>query len=86
MAVKGMVNLARFMTVGSLLIGCGLDGVRGTVLAIEENRYVIREISGKERRIYIDEHSHRDGAKPGDEVRVFLTKDGCAAYIQKLEP
>lgn len=86
MAVKGMVNLARFMTVGSLLIGCGLDGVRGTVLAIEENRYVIREISGKERRIYIDEHSHRDEAKPGDEVRVFLTKDGCAAYIQKLEP
>ena len=47
---------------------------------------MIREISGKERRIYIDEQPHRDGAKPGDEVRVFLTKDGCAAYIQKLEP
>lgn len=86
MAVKSMVTLAGTMTVGSLLIGCGLDGVRGTTLAIEENRYVIREISGKERRISIDEHSHRDGAKPGDEIRVFLTKDEYAAYIQKLEP
>ena len=84
--MKGIINLAGIMTVGSLLIGYCLDGVRGTVLAIEENRYVIRERSGNERRISIDEHSHRDGAKPGDEVWVFITKDGYAAYIQKLEP
>lgn len=86
MAVKRMVTLAGIVTVGSLLVGCGLDGVRGTILAVEGNRYVIREISGKERRISIDEQSHRDGAKPGDEVRVFLTNDGYAAYLQKLEP
>lgn len=63
-----------------------MSGVRGMVLALEESRYLIREISGKARRNYIDENSHRDKAKSGDEVRVFLTKDGYAAYIQKLEP
>ena len=42
--------------------------------------------SMRQLRISIDEHPHRDGAKPGNEVRVFLTKDGYAAYIQKLEP
>ncbi|MDP3091239.1 MAG: hypothetical protein Q8N04_11200 [Nitrospira sp.] len=86
MAAKRMVTLAGVMTVGSLLVGCGLDGVRGTILAVEGNRYVIRELSGNERRSSIDEQSHRDGAKPGDEVRVFIAKDGYAAYIQKLEP
>lgn len=85
MAVKSMFNLAGIMTVGSLLVGCGLDGVRDTVKAIEENRYVIREISGNEWRTDIDEHSRLDEAKPGDEIRVFLTKDRYAAYIQKLE-
>jgi hypothetical protein len=68
------------------LPGCGLDGVRSTVLAIEDNRYVIRDLSGQERLIYIDERSHRDDVKPGDEVRVFVNKDGYAAYIQKLDP
>ena len=66
--------------------GCGLDGMRGTVLAIEDHRYVIRDLSGQERLISIDDRSHRDGAKPGDEVRVFVNKDGYAAYIQKIEP
>ena len=28
MAVKSMFTLAGIMTVGSLLVGCGLDGVR----------------------------------------------------------
>lgn len=68
------------------LAGCGLDGMRGTVLAIEDNRYVFRDLSGQERLMYIDTHSRRDGAIPGDEVRVFTTKDGYAAYIQKIEP
>lgn len=69
-----------------VLLGCGLEGVRGRVLAVEENRYVIRDVSGHERQLYIDEYSRRDGAKPGDEVRVFFTSDGYAAYVQKLEP
>ena len=68
------------------LAGCGLDGMRGTALAIEDNRYVLRDLSGQERVMYIDTHSRRDGARPGDEVRVFTTKDGYAAYIQKIEP
>ena len=68
------------------LVGCGLDGMRGTVLTFEDHRYVIRDLSGQERVLSIDEHSRRDGAIPGDEVRVFTTKDGYAAYIQKIEP
>ncbi len=81
MAVKSMFNLAGIMTVGSLLVGCGWDGARDTVLTIEENRYVIREIGGNKWRTDIDEHSRLDEAKPSDEIRVFLAKDGYAAYI-----
>lgn len=84
----GFGGVFRLTTVGlSLcLAGCGLDGVRGTVLTMEDNRYVIRDLIGQERLIYIDEHSRWDGADPGDEVRVFVTKGGYAAYIQKIEP
>lgn len=85
MAWTRVFKLTGIITASVLLAACGLEGVRGTIIAIEGNRYVIRESSGTERRIYIDEHSHRDGAKPDDEVRVFITQDGYAAYIQKLE-
>lgn len=68
------------------LAGCGLDGMRGTVLAIEDNRYVLRDLRGQERVIYFDKHSRRDGTIPGDEVRVFVTRDGYGAYIQMIEP
>jgi hypothetical protein len=60
--------------------------MRGTVLAIEGNRYVLRDLSGREHVLSVDEHSRRDSTVPGDEVRVFVTKDGYAAYIQKIEP
>jgi len=46
---------------------------------------VIREISGNEWWTNLDEHSRLAEAKTGDEIRVFLTKDRYAAYIQKLE-
>ena len=52
-------------------------------MGIEKACNVIRESSGT-RRISIDEHLHRDGVKPDDEVRVVMTKDGYAAYSLKL--
>lgn len=86
MGFDGVLRLTAVVGLSLFLLGCGLDGVRGTVLTIKENRYVIRDLSGKERLIYIDERSRRDGAEPGDEVRVFVTRDGYAAYIQKIKP
>ncbi|ALA59402.1 hypothetical protein NITMOv2_2997 [Nitrospira moscoviensis] len=85
-SVFSMFRLTATAGLSLCLVGCGLDGMRGTVLAIEENRYVILDLSGQELLISVDEHSRRDGAIPGDEVRVFVTKDGYAAYIQKIEP
>jgi hypothetical protein len=86
MGLNRVFRLAATVGLSLCLVGCGLEGVRGTVLVIEENRYVLRDLSGRERLIYIDERSRRDGVKPGEEVRVFVTKDGYAAYIQKIEP
>ena len=86
MGLDKVVRLTATAGLSLCLAGCGLDGMRGTVLAIEDNRYVIRDLSGQERLLSIDEHSRRDGVKPGDEVRVFVTEDGYAAYIQKIGP
>ncbi|HXF92159.1 MAG TPA: hypothetical protein VNK46_05340 [Nitrospiraceae bacterium] len=65
--------------------GCGLDGVRGTVVSVEENRYVIRDGRGREWHVHADERSHRDHVQAGEEVRVYVTKEGYAAFIQRLQ-
>ncbi len=69
----------------SLPLPIGMSGVRGRVLALEENCYLIREISGKARLNYIDEQSKRDKSKLGGEILVFLTRYWHAAYNKNLE-
>lgn len=74
--------------IGTMGVGCGgLDGIRGTVVAIEGNhpKYLVRDVQGRERRLWTDEHTRKDLVELGDEVRVFAEKDGYAAYIMKLD-
>jgi hypothetical protein len=64
---------------------CGLDGLRGTVTAINSQEYVLRDSSGRDHHARFDENSHKDAVVPGDEVRIFMTKDGHAQFLMKLE-
>ncbi|MCP9447594.1 MAG: hypothetical protein NNA22_08505 [Nitrospira sp.] len=63
------------------------DGIRGTVVAIERTspEYVVRDAKGRERRLWTNKHTRKDPVKLGDEVRVFVAKDGYAASIMKLD-
>lgn len=79
-------KLAGIVVVSTVLLGCGgLDGIRGTLVAIDGNHYILRDSRGQEWRIWADESTRRDRVAPGDEVRVYAAKDGHAAYIQNLE-
>jgi hypothetical protein len=73
MAFGNVFRFTATVILSLILGGCGLSGVRGTVLSADENRYLIRDYNGTSWTV------HRD------DVRVFMGKDGYAAYIQKLE-
>ncbi len=86
MAYKTVSRFAKLVIIGAVLSGCGgLDGVRGTLVSIDGSQYVIRDSRGEELRFLADESTRKDEVLPGDEVRVYATKDGYAAYIQKLD-
>jgi hypothetical protein len=88
MAFGGIFRLTATVILGLILGGCGLDGVRGTVfsIALDENRYLIRDGKGTVWTVRADASTHRDHVQEGDEARIYITKDGYATYIQKLEP
>ena len=65
---------------------CGLDGIKGQVVGIHGNQFVLREPNGQELRLHVDSHSHRDPVQEGDDVQVYVNKDGYAEFIQRLDP
>jgi len=82
---KGLVIASHVVTLSLLEVGCGLDGVRGQLIQIDGTYFVLREPNGYERTLYLDDHTHKDPVQPGDEVQVYITKEGYAEFIQWLE-
>ena len=78
-------GLAGIMVVSTVLVGCGLDGIRGTLIEVDGNHYVLRDSRGHEWHAWADESTQKDRVTSGDEVRVYVAKDRHAAYIQKIE-
>ncbi|MBX3329248.1 MAG: hypothetical protein KF722_02515 [Nitrospira sp.] len=70
-------------TVG--LSGCGLDGVTGTLIRVDGEWYSIRTPKGEEFRIHVDAHSRKDAVETGDAVHAYITKEGHAEFVQKLD-
>ena len=82
---KGLLIASHIGMLGLIGVGCGLDGIRGQLIQIDGNYFVLREPSGNERTLYMDERTHKDYVQPGDDVQVYLTKEGYAEFIQRLE-
>lgn len=70
-------------TVG--LSGCGLDGVTGTLIRVDGEWYSIRTPTGEELWIHVDSYSRKDTVEAGDAVHAYLTKEGHAEFVQKLD-
>ena len=60
--------------------------VRGQVLAIEGGAYVIREVSGEERRLSHDENTRIDRpAHVGDKIEACVDQGGRATEIRNID-
>jgi hypothetical protein len=70
----------------SALSGCGLDGISGQLLRIDQNLYIVKTSSGEERALHIDNRTRKDSVVPGDNVHAYIGKDGHAAFLQRLDP
>ena len=58
--------------------------VKGDLLRIEGDFYVVKDDTGKEVRLHVDKTSKVDGApKPGDKVEAQVTAEGHAASLKK---
>lgn len=85
MTIGSVFRLTMTVSLSLILLGCGLDGIRGTILSVDENRYLIQDYGGQVWEAHADTGSHRDHVQEGDAVRIYITKDRYAAFIQKLE-
>ena len=61
------------LTLSASTAGCGLDGIRGEVVRMTGNHYVLREPSGKELTFRVDIYTHTDpvnGIDPSGHFRL----------------
>ncbi len=65
--------------------GCGLDGIRGELVRVDSNFYLLREPDGNELTLHVNSRTHKDAVQVGDDVQVYITKEGYAEFIQRLE-
>jgi hypothetical protein len=82
---QGLWMASYSVMLGLTMVGCGLDGVRGQLIRIEGDHYLLREPSGHVRKLHVDGHTHKDAVQPGDDIQVYITKEGYAEFIQRLE-
>lgn len=61
--------------------------VKGDLLKIDGEFYVVKDISGKEIRLHVDKTTAVDGAiKVGDKVEAQATEKNHAASIKHVQP
>ena len=65
--------------------GCGLDGVSGRLIKIDGGSYVLKAGNGKEMILHVNHVTRKDDVAPGDAVHAYVSKDGHAHYLQRLE-
>ena len=65
----------------------GSQTVKGDLLKIDGEFYVVKEMSGKEIRLHVDKTSQLDGTfKAGDKIEAQATDKGHATSIKQAKP
>lgn len=82
--MKRHLLLALITGIG-LAPGCGVDGLTGKLLQIDGASYLIQTRAGEERWIHVDDRTRKDTVRPGEDVHVYVTKDGYAEFVQRVD-
>ena len=61
------------------------DAVKGTLMQINGEQYVIKDDDGKEVRVHVDTSTKMDKVVKGDRVKAYITEKGHATTLQRLE-
>ena len=61
------------------------DAVKGTLMQINGEHYVIKDDDGKEVRVHVDTSTKLDKVVKGDRVKAYITEKGHATTLQRLE-
>ena len=61
------------------------DAVKGTLMQINGEHYVIKDDDGKEVRVHVDTSTKMDKVVKGDRVKAYVTEKGHATTLQRLE-
>ena len=100
--LNGLLVFAMILSVGMATLSCatgdkaapdsqavtpGFQTVKGDLLKIEGEFYVVQGISGKESRLHVDKTTQLDGAmKVGDKVEAQATEKYHASSIRHVQP
>ena len=61
------------------------DAVKGTLMQMNGEHYVIKDDNGKEVRIHVDTSTKMDKVVKGDRVKAYITEKGHATTLQRVE-
>ena len=71
----------------SFAAGDSTQTIKGDLLKIDGDFYVVKDLAGKEVRLHVDKTSQLDGAfKAGDKIEAEATDKAHAASIKHVKP
>ena len=59
------------------------DTIRGTLMKIEGEYYVIKDDDGKQHKIHVDKSTKLDKVVTGDMVKAYVTEQGHTTTLQR---
>ena len=59
------------------------DTIKGTLMKVEGEYYVIKDDDGKQHRIHVDKSTKLDKVLPGDLVKAYVTDQGHTTTLQR---
>jgi len=81
------VGLAALSFAADDMAAPGTQTVKGDLLKIDGEFYVVKDRSGKEIRLHVDKTSQLEGAfKAGDKIEAQATDKGHASSIKLVQP
>ena len=57
----------------------------GRFIRSEGDHYIIRVSDGQEMALHVDHRTRKDAVTPGNHIQFYVTKEGHAKFIQRLE-